>query len=133
MIAGLEPTPNGTPCSRRIDSKRRRGRRHPSRSSVESKAQPPGFECIPYVATVVSDHWDDLGIAERLSGVHCYANCDGSTAAPVLTVSDFTCFLNLYAAGDTWANCDGSSVAPVLGVNDFVCFQALYAAGCSAP
>src|SRR5262249_33672194 len=28
----------------------------------------------------------------------CYANCDGSTAAPVLTVADFGCFLNAFAA-----------------------------------
>jgi len=29
----------------------------------------------------------------------CYANCDGSTSAPVLNVADFTCFLQKYAAG----------------------------------
>ena len=29
----------------------------------------------------------------------CYANCDGSTTAPVLNVNDFTCFMNRYAAG----------------------------------
>jgi hypothetical protein len=29
----------------------------------------------------------------------CYANCDGSTTAPVLNVADFTCFLQKYAAG----------------------------------
>ena len=29
----------------------------------------------------------------------CYANCDASTNPPVLNVNDFTCFLNLYAAG----------------------------------
>jgi hypothetical protein len=27
------------------------------------------------------------------------ANCDASTAAPVLNVNDFTCFLNKFAAG----------------------------------
>ena len=31
----------------------------------------------------------------------CYANCDGSTAAPVLTANDFQCFLNAFAAGCT--------------------------------
>ena len=29
----------------------------------------------------------------------CYANCDGSTSAPVLNVLDFTCFLQKFAAG----------------------------------
>ncbi|MBL9032745.1 MAG: choice-of-anchor J domain-containing protein [Phycisphaerae bacterium] len=60
----------------------------------------------------------------------CYANCDGSTAAPVLNVNDFTCFLNAFAAGESYANCDGSTTPPVLNVNDFVCFQTRYAAGC---
>jgi len=64
-------------------------------------------------------------------GVPCYGNCDGSTVAPVLNVSDFTCFLNLYAAGDPRANCDGSTVPPVLNVSDFICFQSRFAAGCS--
>ena len=31
----------------------------------------------------------------------CYANCDGSTTAPVLNVLDFSCFLNRFAAGCT--------------------------------
>jgi hypothetical protein len=32
-------------------------------------------------------------------GGGCYANCDGSTTVPVLTVADFGCFLNAFAAG----------------------------------
>ena len=60
----------------------------------------------------------------------CYANCDGSTAAPVLNVADFSCFLQRYAAGDLWANCDGSTSSPVLNVADFSCFLQRYAAGC---
>jgi hypothetical protein len=61
----------------------------------------------------------------------CYANCDGSTLAPVLNVQDFACYLNRYAAGDTRANCDGSTTPPVLNVNDFSCFLNAFAAGCS--
>ncbi len=61
----------------------------------------------------------------------CYANCDGSTTAPVLNVLDFSCFLNKFAAGDPWANCDQSTTAPVLNVNDFACYLNLFAAGCS--
>jgi hypothetical protein len=61
----------------------------------------------------------------------CYANCDGSTAAPTLNVNDFVCFQTLFAAGSMHANCDGSTATPVLNVNDFVCFLGRYAAGCS--
>jgi hypothetical protein len=60
----------------------------------------------------------------------CYANCDGSTTAPVLNVGDFTCFLQKYAANDPYANCDGSTTPPVLNVGDFTCFLQKYAAGC---
>jgi hypothetical protein len=60
----------------------------------------------------------------------CYANCDRSTATPVLNVADFTCFLQRYAAGDSYANCDGSTLPPVLNVGDFTCFLQQYAAGC---
>ncbi|MBL9030779.1 MAG: hypothetical protein JNM80_03620 [Phycisphaerae bacterium] len=65
------------------------------------------------------------------SGPACYANCDGSTASPVLNVNDFACFLNAYAAGAGYANCDQSTTAPVLNINDFVCFLNRFAAGCS--
>ena len=60
----------------------------------------------------------------------CYANCDGSTTAPVLNVGDFTCFLQKFAAGAAYANCDGSTQPPVLNVGDFTCFLQKYAAGC---
>ena len=60
----------------------------------------------------------------------CYANCDGSTAAPVLNVNDFICFQAKFAAGDSYANCDGSTAVPVLNVNDFICFQQQFASGC---
>jgi hypothetical protein len=60
----------------------------------------------------------------------CYANCDGSTTAPVLNVADFTCFLQKYAGADPYANCDGSTIAPILNVADFTCFLQKFAAGC---
>jgi len=72
------------------------------------------------------------GLAARTSCPPvCYANCDGSSIAPILNVSDFICFQTKYAAGDTYANCDGSTIAPILNVSDFICFQSQYAAGCS--
>ena len=60
----------------------------------------------------------------------CYANCDGSTTAPVLNILDFSCFLQKFALGDPYANCDGSTTAPVLNVLDFSCFLQKFAAGC---
>jgi agmatine deiminase len=63
-------------------------------------------------------------------GQPCYANCDGSTAAPILNVADFTCFLSKFAAQDPYANCDGSTEPPVLNVADFTCFLSKFAAGC---
>jgi hypothetical protein len=62
--------------------------------------------------------------------ITCYANCDGSTTPPVLNVSDFSCFLNRFAAGDPYANCDGSTTPPVLNVSDFSCFLNSFATGC---
>jgi probable HAF family extracellular repeat protein len=61
----------------------------------------------------------------------CYANCDGSTAAPALSPNDFTCFLNAYSTGQSSANCDGSSGTPAVTPNDFQCFINKYASGCS--
>ena len=34
-----------------------------------------------------------------INGIACYANCDGSTTAPVLNVLDFNCFVNRFTAG----------------------------------
>jgi hypothetical protein len=61
---------------------------------------------------------------------YCYANCDISIAAPVLSVADFTCFLQRFAVNDPYANCDESTSAPALNVADFTCFLQRYAAGC---
>ncbi len=61
----------------------------------------------------------------------CYANCDASTSAPLLTANDFQCFLNKFAAADAYANCDHSTSNPLLTANDFQCFLNAYAAGCT--
>jgi hypothetical protein len=60
----------------------------------------------------------------------CYANCDGSSAPPILNVSDFTCFFQKFATGSAYANCDGSTGPPVLNVQDFTCFLQKFAQGC---
>jgi hypothetical protein len=73
---------------------------------------------------------NDTWAAGCIGAPPCYANCDGSTAAPILNVLDFNCFLNRFSAGDTYANCDGSTAAPILNVLDFNCFLNRFAAGC---
>jgi hypothetical protein len=69
----------------------------------------------------------------------CYANCDGSTAQPVLNVDDFTCFITEFASAQSlsyelqvasYANCDNSTSVPVLNIDDFTCFINEFAAGC---
>jgi len=60
----------------------------------------------------------------------CWANCDQSEGAPVLTANDFQCFVDRFAAGNSWANCDGSTVNPILTANDFQCFLDRFVAGC---
>jgi hypothetical protein len=60
----------------------------------------------------------------------CYANCDSSTAPPLLNVADFSCFLQRFVSGDTYANCDLSTTPPVLNVQDFTCYLRKFAAGC---
>jgi hypothetical protein len=60
----------------------------------------------------------------------CYANCDGSTLAPILSISDLICFQQRFALGDVYCNCDGSTTPPTLNIGDFICFQARYAQGC---
>ncbi|MFG0283561.1 MAG: hypothetical protein ACF8R7_03995 [Phycisphaerales bacterium JB039] len=54
----------------------------------------------------------------------CYADCDGDSA---LTVFDFLCFQNQFAAGDPAADCDGDGS---LTFFDFLCVQNACAAGC---
>jgi hypothetical protein len=63
----------------------------------------------------------------------CFANCDQSTSSPLLSVSDFACFLNRFGAGEDYANCDHSTTPPILNVLDFMCFIDKYVAGCSVP
>jgi hypothetical protein len=60
----------------------------------------------------------------------CDANCDASTAPPLLNVLDFNCFLNRFGEGGAYANCDGSTSPPVLNVLDYNCFLSRFAAGC---
>jgi hypothetical protein len=71
----------------------------------------------------------DTGLVYFFGG--CYANCDGSTASPLLTTNDFQCFMNAYNAGSSYANCDGSTTSPVLTANDFQCYLNKYSSGCS--
>jgi hypothetical protein len=80
------------------------------------------------IQTMYTDIYSDL--LPDGNPAPCYANCDGSTADPVLNALDFACFLDKFAQGDTYANCDESTTPPVLNVLDFACFINKFAAGC---
>jgi hypothetical protein len=60
----------------------------------------------------------------------CYANCDRSTAAPVLNVGDFLCFMSAFSSQAPYANCDHSTTAPAMNIADFLCFMSQFATGC---
>jgi hypothetical protein len=79
--------------------------------------------------TQINNSLNASGLAAWTSCV-CYANCDHSTAPPILNANDFQCFLNEFAAGTSYANCDASTSPPVLNANDFQCFLNKFAAGC---
>jgi hypothetical protein len=90
---------------------------------------------IQMIASFGEDAAGELYLADQTGEIYkivprCPANCDGSTAAPVLNISDFTCFLSKFAANDCYNNCDGSNQPPILNVNDFVCFIGEFAQGC---
>jgi hypothetical protein len=71
----------------------------------------------------------DIGAFESQDPT-CYANCDESTGAPLLNISDFICFQARFVAADPYANCDASTAAPTLNIADFVCFMGRFSAAC---
>ncbi len=79
---------------------------------------------------LIVDQLDLDAINAAIGTATCYANCDGSSANPVLTANDFQCFLNQFSIGTSYANCDGSTANPVLTANDFQCFLNAYSVGC---
>jgi hypothetical protein len=83
---------------------------------------------LPNGTPVYKETWRHM-MTVGLTGA-CYANCDGSAGASVLTANDFSCFLNRFASGESYANCDGSTGTPTLTPNDFSCFLNVYVAGC---
>jgi uncharacterized membrane protein len=105
---------------------------------------PPGS--TPYTATdITGDGTVIVGSVFTPNGEFgfraqtCYANCDDSIAPGMLTVADFSCFLQRFAEASQrshqhqlyhWANCDKSTTAPALNIADFSCFLQKFAAGC---
>jgi hypothetical protein len=89
------------------------------------EANAAGWEVYPGLI----GFWNYTVVAE-LPPASCYANCDGSTAAPLLNVHDLLCFLNRFVLGDESANCDGSSLPPTLNILDFQCFLDHFVSGC---
>src|SRR5262249_19061775 len=99
------------------------------RYSVRYGAGSADFSVSPPLTGMITQGQVIQGHVTVTSGA-CYANCDGSSNAPVLNINDFVCFQQRFAGGDTYANCDNSTSLPVLNINDFVCFQQKFAAGC---
>lgn len=85
---------------------------------------------VLYIGGYVAAPGQNVTSLARWIGCPCYANCDASSAAPVLTANDLQCFLNAYARGDSYANGDGSTGNPVLTAADFACFLNRFAGGC---
>lgn len=54
----------------------------------------------------------------------CYADCDASGA---LSIADYICFSNEFAAQSTYADCDASGTWNIF---DYICFSDAYTAGC---
>jgi hypothetical protein len=125
-LGGLFSPPATHPTARRpqCDSANANARQFNGEAWVDLVDAAQGCAPIP--------HQQDLYF-ELLGGptmLPCYPNCDGGTAAPILSINDFTCFLQRFAAGDPYANCDNSVSSPVLNVGDFTCFLQRFAAGC---
>jgi len=78
--------------------------------------------------TTVTDACGSITTHTTTLLVQCYANCDGNA---FLNANDFQCFLGNFAAATSYANCDGSTATPMLTANDFQCFVNAYAAGCT--
>ncbi len=58
----------------------------------------------------------------------CYADCDGTST---LTIFDYLCFTDRFAAGDVYAcDCDTGTGPGVCDSFDFVCFGNRFAQGC---
>lgn len=89
---------------------------------------PDGVHYTPLGGRVKADF--ELSMLDTYINYSCYANCDNSTTAPVLTANDFQCYLNRFAAGDSYTNCDNSMIVPTLTANDFQCFLNKFAQGC---
>jgi hypothetical protein len=60
----------------------------------------------------------------------CYANCDASTVAPILSASDFIAFSTATRRGIRTPTAMCRRLRRVLNVGDFTCFINKYAAGC---
>jgi hypothetical protein len=84
----------------------------------------------PQLMSATINNWVRARLGMGSASGSCYANCDNSTAPPILNVLDLQCFMSEFAAQNPAANCDGSTAAPVLNVNDFACFMNKFAAGC---
>jgi hypothetical protein len=112
-----------------------------SRSGPNQAPMGPAHYDSPTIGTVapggwireIGGAWMQLPAGTAAFGAEitaCYINCDSSPPPFIVSVSDYTCFLQQFAAGSPYANCDQSTAAPVLNVADFTCFVSKVAQGC---
>lgn len=100
-------------------------------AEMQHPTGPQGFGAGPTNRTYFGWPQFDGIVRGTITPLPCYVNCDESTQAPILNVSDFLCFLNRFSMGDSWANCDGGTIPPVLNIQDFACFMNRFGLGCS--
>jgi hypothetical protein len=75
-----------------------------------------------------SVRWADAPPAAQEAAAGCAADCNGDGS---VTPADLVCFLHRYSEGSGAANCDASTAAPILTSADFACFVRRYGEGCS--
>jgi len=98
------------------------------------QVEPIGCDGPTYYYEVLLKVTDSAGLSTSASSfiypACCYANCDGSTDAPILSGNDFGCFLAQFRNAEQYANCDGSTLPPIFNAGDFTCFLQKFRAGC---
>lgn len=65
------------------------------------------------------------GYYHAIALLGCYGDCDRNLQ---YDSNDLACFNYYFSNGHPWANCDGSTVAPILNIDDYTCFNARFAA-----
>ncbi len=97
---------------------------HPGAGQCLIQTETRKFDVYPFREQSISEPRTAAETRIVISFTDCEADCD---ADGELTLFDFLCFQNLFAADDGYADCDSSGE---LDFADFLCFQNNFAAGC---